>query len=228
MRDLYFVVEGETELEFVDRILIPFFYERGAKCHIQAILITMSGGGHGFNNIQHFLNTINPVLHYSGEPIITTLVDFFRLNSEVKLPGYSGCLNLNSADNKIDYLQNKLSEAVGSLGHYRFFIPYIQKHEIETLFFASPEQGFELEDQRIVDAVVQIVQQYHDIEDINGTAEGSPSNRLKAIYESIGRKYEKTVDGIDIAEFTGIENILKKCPRFKAWVDNLLYALHNW
>jgi len=228
MKNLYFIVEGETELEFINKILIPHFYNQGVNSHIQVLLITMSGGGHGFNNIQHLLNTIEPVMHYSNEPIITTLIDYFRLNSETKIPGYSGCLSLNSTDDKIKYLEQKLALAVESILPYRFFIPYIQKHEMETLFFADPVEGFSLEDRRIIDSVLEIHNKYVNIEDINGTELGAPSNRLKTIYQSVGLKYEKTVDGIDIAELTGIEKILEKCPRFRGWVENLLYALHNW
>lgn len=228
MRDLYFIVEGETELEFVEQILIPYFYKQGISSHLQALIITMSGGGHGFNNIEHFLNTIKPVINYSGQPIITSLVDFFRLDSERKLPGYSGCLTLNLADDKIDYLQQKLLEAVQTVYPYRFFIPYIQKHEMETLLFSNPVDGFSLEDERIMNAVLAITNQYNNIEDINSTVAGAPSNRLKAIYKTYGQNYVKTVDGIDIAELTGIDTIIQKCPRFKIWIENLLFALKNW
>ncbi|KOS06850.1 hypothetical protein AM493_13050 [Flavobacterium akiainvivens] len=228
MRDLYFVVEGETELEFVEQILIPYFYKQGINGHLQALIITMSGGGHGFNNIQHFLNTVEPVLHYSNQPIVTTLIDFFRLNSETKLPGYSGCLGINLTDDKIDYLQQKLNDAVQTVIPYRFFIPYIQKHEMETLFFSNPEEGFYLEDEKIINDVLAVTRQYGNVEDINGTEAGAPSNRLKAIYELHGQRYEKTVDGINIAELTGIEIIIEKCPRFKGWIENLLHALNNW
>jgi Domain of unknown function (DUF4276) len=227
MRDLYFIVEGETELEFVRKIIMPYLYANGAQCNIQGYPITMSGGGHGFNNIQHFINTIKPVLHYANEPIITTLIDYFRLNSETKLPGYTGCLGLNSTDDKVFYLQGRLDEVVQSIKPYRFFIPYIQKHEMETLFFSNPEDGFSLESEAIKNAVVDVYLQYNNIEDINGTEHGAPSKRLEAFYKADGKKYVKVVDGIDIAELTGIEKILEKCPRFKIWIDTLLYMLKN-
>ncbi len=228
MRNLYFIVEGETELEFINNILIPYLYKQGAQCHIQGYPITMSGGGHGFNNIEHFKNTIYPVMRYNSEPIITTLIDYFRLNSETKLPGYTQCLMLNSTDDKIRHLEDRLSDVVQSLAAYRFFIPYIQKHEMETLLFANPEEGFSLESVKIKNAVIAITNQYPNIEDINGTAIGSPSNRLMTIYKSENKKYDKIIDGIDIAELTGIEKILEKCPRFRNWIESLIHALNNW
>lgn len=225
MKDLYFIVEGETELEFINKILIPYLYSQGILCHIQGYPITMSGGGHGFNNIQHFVNTITPVLNYNSEPIITTLIDYFQLNSEKKLPGYAISLNYALTDDRVNYLESKLNEVVQNITPYRFFIPYIQKHEMETLFFSNPEVGFYLENDNIKNSVLEICKQYQNIEDINGSPEGAPSKRLEAIYKANGKKYEKIIDGIDIADLTGIEKILEKCPRFRNWIENLIRLL---
>nr|WP_315253331.1 DUF4276 family protein [uncultured Flavobacterium sp.] len=225
MKDLYFIVEGETELEFVNKILIPYFYSQGISCHVQGYPITMSGGGHGFNNIQHFINTITPVLNYQNQPVITTLIDYFQLNSEKKLPGYSTSLNYALTDDRVNYLESKLNDVVQSITPYRFFVPYIQKHEMETLLFSNPEEGFYLESDKIKNSVLDICKQYQDIEDINGSAEGAPSKRLEAIYKADGKKYEKIIDGIDIADLTGIEKILEKCPRFRNWIEHLIRLL---
>lgn len=225
MKDLYFIVEGETELEFVNKILIPYFYSQGIFCHIQGYPITMSGGGHGFNNIQHFINTVTPVLNYQNEPIITTLIDYFQLNSEKKLPGYSTSLNYALTDDRVNYLELKLNDVVQEITPYRFFVPYIQKHEMETLLFSNPEEGFYLESDKIKNSVLDICKQYQDIEDINGSPQGAPSKRLEAIYKADGKKYEKIIDGIDIADLTGIEKILEKCPRFRNWIERLIRLL---
>lgn len=225
MKDLYFIVEGETELEFVNKILIPYLYSKGALCHIQGYPITMSGGGHGFNNIQHFVNTIKPVLNYINEPIITTLIDYFQLNSEKKLPGYTASLSYTLTDDRVNYLESKLDEVVQNITPYRFFIPYIQKHEMETLLFSNPETGFYLESDNIKNSVLDICKQYQNIEDINGSPQGAPSKRLEAIYKANGKKYEKIIDGIDIADLTGIEKILEKCPRFRNWTERIIQLL---
>ena len=149
MKHLYFIVEGETEVEFINRILIPYLYKKGLNTHIQAIMVTMSGGGHGFNNIQHFKNTIQPILDYKNQPIITTMIDYYGINSEKKLPGFLESNQLNLVDDKIEFLEKALNEQVQSIKPYQFFIPYIQKHEMETLLFANPEEGFDLESEAI-------------------------------------------------------------------------------
>jgi hypothetical protein len=222
MKDVYFIVEGETELEFVNKLIIPYLYSKGLKCNIQGYPITMSGGGHGVNNIQHFINTITPVLNYKKEPVVTTLIDYFRLNSEKKIPGYDLCMKNILVDDKILCLENKYNEVVQNIKPYRFFLPYIQKHEIETLLFASPEEGFCLESDKIKNAVIEITRKYPDIEDINGNEEGAPSSRLEKIFKMDNKKYDKIIDGIEIAELTGIDNILKKCGRFNNWLDKVI------
>jgi Domain of unknown function (DUF4276) len=227
MKHLYIIVEGQTELEFVNKILTPYFSSQNIITHIQGIPIYISGGGHGFNNIEHFKNTIKPVMSYKNEPIITTLIDYFKLNSETKLPGFKECPQDIPTDNKIQFLENKLNDIVQNITPYKFFIPYIQKHEMETLMFANPEVGFSLENDRIKKSVLEVYNKYKNIEEINGTENGAPSNRLKAIYKANDKKYEKIVDGMDIAELTGIEKMLEKSPRFKNWIEKLIKAIQK-
>lgn len=227
MKHLYIIVEGPTELEFINRILIPYFNSKGITSHIQGIPIWISGGGHGFNNIKHFENTIKPVLNYNNEPFITTLIDYFKLNSETKLPGFLESLNMSSTDKKLEYLENKLNDVVQKIKLYNYFIPYIQKHEMETLMFANPEDGFSLENDKIKKAIIEVCKQYPNVEDINGSELGAPSKRLEAIYKSNNKIYDKIIDGIDIIEFSGIENVIEKCPRFKNWIKNIMKAIQE-
>jgi hypothetical protein len=215
-------VEGETELEFINRILIPYLIKKGLNTHIQGIMVTMSGGGHGFNNIEHFKNTIQPILEYNNQPIITTMIDYYGINSEKKLPHFLECDKLNLIDDKINCLEKSLDEQVQSIKSYPFFIPYIQKHEMETLLFANPEEGFDLEDEEIKEGVLKVCIEFPNIEDINNSWHTAPSKRLEKIYKNNDKKYQKAADAVDIAELTGIETMLKKSPRFEKWVNHLI------
>lgn len=222
MKRLIFIVEGETELEFVNRLLIPFLTVKGLTSSMNGIIITMSGGGHGYNNIEHFKNTIRPILSMSDEPIITTLIDHYGINSEKKLIGYTECIQESDVEERIKKMEEKLNEAVQSIKPYRFFIPYIQRHEFETLLFADPEKGFDLEDRLIKQDVISLCNSFTSIEDINCTPEGAPSKRLKIIYERHNKVYEKVTDAVDIAELTTIDKLLEECPRFRKWIETLL------
>jgi hypothetical protein len=225
MKDLYIVAEGETEEEFVNRLLIPYLNKQGVHTNIQVIMIKKSGGGHGYSNIAHFENTIKPVLNYKNEPIITTFLDYYGLDSEQKIPDYAKCIKFALVDDKIRCMEKSLNETVQRLKPYRFFIPYIQKHEFETLLFADPTQF--LENEVIAKAVQAICETYENIEDINNSPQTAPSKRLIQIYEQANCKYQKVVDAVDIAELTGIDKILEKCPKFAAWVAHLIDLLKN-
>ena len=98
---------------------------------------------------------------------------------------------------------------------------------METLHFSDPEEGFDLESEKIKNSVLEICKQYNNVEDINGSEHGAPSKRLNSIYKADGKKYEKIIDGIDIAELTGIEKILEKCPRFRNWIETLIENLQQ-
>jgi hypothetical protein len=225
MKHLYILVEGETELEFVNRILIPYFNKNGLHTHIQGLIITMKGGGHGFNNIQHFKNTLKPLLSYKDEPIITTMIDHYAINSATKLPDYPNCAGIEYVEQRISCMEQSLVKEVNSIKEYRYFIPNIVRHEMETLLFANPQEGFALEKSGIQQDIINICSQFSSIEDINCTPQGAPSKRLIEIYKKHNQKYDKVAVGVDIAELTGIEDMLQKCPRFKSWIDKLIQVL---
>ena len=224
MKHLYIIVEGQTELEFVNRILIPYFNANGLNTHIQAIPITMKGGGYGFNNIEHFKKTVKPLLFYENEPVITTMIDHYGINSEKKLPNYKNCVKENDVEKRIFCMEQSLTNVVNSIKKYPHFIPNIIRHEFETLLFANPEAGFELEDEKIKKEVLAICAKFPNIEDINYSPEGAPSKRLEKIYAKYKKRYSKITVGITIAELTGINSMIQKSPKFKSWIEKIIKA----
>lgn len=226
MKALIILVEGETEQEFVNRILIPYLVSRGLNTEIRPIMIEKSGGGHGYSNIQHLKNTIRPVLNKADEPVVTTMIDHYGINSERKLPGYTA-ITTTDTEERIHQMEDILQAEIQKLKPYRFFIPYIQRHEFETLLFSNPEGGFELEHDGIKDEIVRMCSEFESIEDINCTPTGAPSKRIERIYEAQKRKYNKVSDAVDIVELTGIETVLEKCPRFKGWVEKLIVEVQK-
>jgi hypothetical protein len=227
MKNLYIVVEGQTEQEFVSRILSPYFTSKRLYGNIQAILIRMKGGGHGFNNFEHLRNTIKPLLHYADEPVITTMIDHYGINSNTKIPNYEFCSGKTLVEDRIRCMEQALMDVVQSIKPYRFFIPNIIQHEFETLLLANPRDGFSLETEAIRQDVVALCDEFQNIEEINNTPDGAPSRRLEAIFRSNHQRYEKIVNGVDIAELTGIESMISKCPRFAKWLERVISALQS-
>lgn len=227
MKHLYIVVEGETESEFIKQLVIPYFESQGIITLIQPIIIKKSGGGHGYDNIEHLKNTIEPLLYYKNEPIITTFIDHYGINSVRKLPNYEVCSQKQETEERIKCMEENLFEVINSIKNYPLFIPNITRHEIETLFLSNPKEGFDWQPDKIKEEVIELCNDFESVEDINHTLENSPSKRLERIYKANNQKYVKPKDGIEIAYLTGIETILEKCPRFKNWLDKLIMELQK-
>lgn len=224
MRSLYIIVEGETEEEFVKRLLVPYLYGHGLTCHIQAILVHVSGGGHGHSNTEHFLNTIEPVLYLRGEPVVTSLLDFFRFPR--KQASFAACTALPTAAAQADCLQQALFTAMQGIRSYRHFLPYVQLHEFEALLFADAA-GHSLHPPRIAADVAAVIAAHPAPEDINSRPEWAPSKRLEAIYRAHNHTYRKGADAVDIAELIGMDQLRARCPRFGAWVEALITAVQE-
>ncbi|AXT59534.1 DUF4276 family protein [Aquimarina sp. AD10] len=216
MRRLYFVVEGYTEREFVNKTLLQYFVSKGIY-DVRAVEITTSKGHKGgLVNYQHLKNDINNFLKSENQIIVTTFVDFFRLPNS--MPNYNQLDTRVGVDDKIELLELGMSEDIND----HRFLPYVQKHEFEALLFSS-KSGFELmyDNHRIVNELSDIVDEFDNPEDINTRPEFAPSKRLINILSNRGERYDKVAEGNLIAEEIGIDVILAKCPRFKKWIEKL-------
>lgn len=213
MKRLVFIVEGDCEIAFVEKMLIPYLYanagQNAAGWFINAQKITTNrklnkkGGNVSYAYLK---NEISRVVAQGGGIWITTFLDFFRLPTD--FPGYG------VADSGITRIEEAVKADIG----YDRLLPYIQKYEFETLLFSSIS-GFELllDDDAQVKQIQAIINAYANIEDINGGASTAPSKRLQSIFD-----YDKTVDSDLILSVMDIETIRARCPRFNAWVARLI------
>ena len=214
---LVFIVEGDCEVAFINKKVIPYLYASAARngegwtMNVQKITtnrkLNKSGGNVSYAYLRNEINRVA-----AQENVwITTFMDFFRLPKD--FPFYS----TDSKD--IGKIEEEIKENVG----YEQILPYIQKYEFETLLFSSLE-GFRyvLDDDSSLNKVEKIIADYPCVEDINGGSETSPSKRLGNIWN-----YDKVPDSDIILSELHIEDILAKCPRFKEWIDKLLKIINR-
>ena len=208
MKRLVFIVEGDTEIVLVNKLIIPYLISLGHRnpMHAQSIITNRKQhkkGGVGSYGL--FENEVNRTLA-QGNVIVTTIVDFFKLPTSFP--------EKTDDSNKIDLIE----QAIHSNFDYNpNFIPYIQKHEIEALMFSS-RSGFELviDDEKKLRKIDLILDKYPNPEDINNSPQTAPSKRLMQIFD-----YDKVGDGELIFEMVGIQSMLEKCPRFSNWINNI-------
>lgn len=217
MKRLFIIVEGQTEESFVNNVLAPYLQSMvSLALDVRATLITTSQSKRakgGFVSYQHLKSDALRLLEQKGV-LVSTLVDFFRCPKN--LPNYQEWSKLPSRVEQVEAAERAIAEDIDDDS----FIPYIQLHEFEALLFSSAEAFEDYFEHDELLEVQSIVQQYPNPEDINTTPDGAPSKRLL----SIRPYYNKVNDGNIIALELGIEQILAKCPRFKAWVDNLILS----
>lgn len=217
MKPLYVLVEGQTEEEFFKENLIPYFAEREIYDARPIKIITKGGYKGGFVNYDHLKRDAHLLLKQRNDVIVSTFVDYFRIPNNI--PDYVRCRKIYNVDDRLICLEEAMKNDIGS----DRFLPYIQKHEFEALLFSS-NRGFEYcfesgeakETEKIVNA-------YPNPEEINDQPVTSPSNRLKQIRPI----YNKVLEGNTVALEIGLETILEKCPRFNAWIENLVKAVRD-
>jgi len=214
MKRLYIVVEGQTEVEFVESLLVPYFQQFGIYSVIPVIIHTSATGKGGLVNYAHLRNKVEDLLRTgSKEIVVTTMVDFFRCP---ELPCPEKWKNICNHKEQVAEMEKCIAEDINDSR----FIPNIQLHEFEALLFSSNkgfEEYFSKEEALKTQAIIDL---FANPEDINSTPQGAPSKRLLSIKEN----YEKVVEGNLIAMEVGIIDILSKCTRFRAWIDKLIEA----
>lgn len=211
-RRLYIVVEGQTEEEFVKEILCPYLTRFNIH-DVRPILIktspTQKGG---FVSYEHLRNHVGKLLKKEGSNIVvTTFLDFFRAPV---FPHKERWEDITDHHRRAGMMERVCEEDIND----HRFIPYIQLHEFEALLFSSVNGYLGWFDEKVVQKVSEIIEEYDDPEEINSRPESAPSKRLMRIITG----YDKILYGNIIAMGIGIERILARCPRFRAWVDKLI------
>lgn len=218
MKRLDIIVEGPSEREFVSQCLAPYLGRLGVidEYAVSPIVIrtNMNYRG-GMTKYNHLRDNIHKSLSSENRQLIVSMmVDFFRLPTNVPRPNNYD--DLSSDYEKANAIQQCIADDINDIR----FIPYIQLHEFEAFLFADC-RGFDYcygADSRRLKQLYDIIDQYPNPEDINSSPNGAPSKRILSIIN----EYEKVLDGNLIILQNGIDSILSKCPRFRAWVELLI------
>lgn len=212
MKRLYIIVEGQTEREFVNSLIAPYLQREGIYNVTPILIHTSKTGRGGFVNYHHLKNDAKKLLNsQKNDFIVSMFVDFFRIPEVPYIERWS---------NKSTHLEmvKEMECCIADDINDSRFIPYIQLHEFEALLFSS-NIGFEtFFTDKVAKKTKQIIDRFNNPEDINSSPTGAPSKRLLTIKDD----YNKVLDGNILALEIGIANMLSKCPRFKAWIEQLI------
>jgi hypothetical protein len=207
------IVEGDTELEFIRKTLIPYLNSKGIFS-VDAFKIKHSKGG--ITKYSHLQTDILNVIEET-DAIVTTLVDYYGL--PLNFPSHQESLLITNVYERLSFLEEAISKDIQTILNRPIinFIPYLQLHEFEALCFSS-FKGFEdnfAENEADYKKIQTLINSVSSPEEINNGLLTAPSKRLKNLIKG----YNKVVYGNIIIETIGIEKILAKCPKFKIWVE---------
>jgi hypothetical protein len=214
MNRVLVLVEGDTELSFVDDILCPEFAKKGIFLS-STLFRKKHKGSFGYQNCQ------KRIVNYMREDssiYVATFVDYYKLPKD-----WPGRIESQTCHNYIDKAQ-KIEQALlediviqmGDNWNHAQFIPYIQMHEFEALLFSDISILAE-SNTRISDSFTKILESFSCSEEINDNFDTCPSRRIKQHIKN----YDKRIDGIIAAQKIGLRKMREKCPHFNEWITKL-------
>lgn len=214
MKRLEIIVEGQTEQEFVSTVLAPYLYANGIGMVTPICIRTSATGRGGFTNYIHLKNDVLRSLSSKDSNLVVSMfVDYFRIPQK-NMPGYQVWSSETNHFRQVAMMEAEIAKDIAD----RRFVPYIQMHEYEALLFSSNAGVSKYWSSEKCQKVDEIIATFDNPEFINTSPEGAPSKRLIAISSD----YQKVIDGNIFALEVGIDTILAQCPRFAAWVHELI------
>ena len=210
MKRLCIICEGQTEGEFVRKLLVPHLQAFGIDAYATPLTAGSKQQRGGNVSVPRLAKHISNVYHNSD--FTTTLVDYYGFkNIKGRSKAQLEQAILNEAQTLIT--RNFKPHCVR---------PYVQMHEFEALLFSDISKFELLGDNWNNKSKTRLQQIYDDFEtpeDINNSAQAAPSKRLDDIFPGYGKN--KTFYGPLIAEDIGLAKIRQECPLFNNWIGQL-------
>ena len=213
MKRIHVLAEGQTEEQFVQKVLRPYFWDRDVDLTPTILMTRLNKRGPDFRggvtNFAKFERDLFSLLGDSGAAMITTMLDYYALPSD--FPAMS---THRSADpyQRVKHLEMAIR---GCFSDPRFR-PFVMLHEFEALLFVDPDL---VAQDMNAPAAAHVLRRARDTasgpEKVNQGPGTNPAARIKSAFP----RYHKVTDGVRLAKLIGISKILEACPHFAQWHD---------
>ena len=216
---LHIIAEGQTEQQFVLKVLAPHLAHYHVYADARCILTSKDKhtGRQSRGGLPNYIKAKNDIQRWLKEDSrkncrFSTMFDLYALPND--FPDFAQAQSYSDPYQKIACLEAALVQDIGDSR----FIPYIQLHEFEALILADARkldwEYFEHEAE-IASLVTMVGDTCPEL--INDGAETAPSKRiLKQIPE-----YDKVTAGWTVVEQIGLATLRHKCPHFNEWLTRL-------
>lgn len=224
MKFINIIVEGNTEENFVNNILVNHFATMNKFVAARKITTGWSkskskyvkGGLLKFNHLKKDIE--NWIYSDKGKENTwyTTLVDLYAFPKDESSPYTLSIQNIADHYTRI----SELEKAIANTINYRYFIPYVQLHEFEAFLLVDPDKLIGLYPEAN-NGIKQLKENIGDQnpEEINESPQTSPSKRIIRYLPSY--ENEKAQAGPLIAADIGLSQLRNKCRHFNDWITQL-------
>ncbi|MBM4047038.1 MAG: DUF4276 family protein [Planctomycetes bacterium] len=217
---LHFVVEGQTEETFVNRVLAPHLATYSVWGKVRCVMTSRRRGVIHRGGLLSYAMARKDIRLWmkedqNADAVFTTMFDLYRLPSDS--PGYDQARRIGDPRRRVTALEEAMREDIGD----RRLIPYLQLHEFEALLLADPQklQCEFLDRDAAVQNLVVLSSRFDSPEMIDDGEHTAPSKRI--IQEIPEYQGMKASAGPLVAEKIGLACLREKCKHFGEWLSRL-------
>lgn len=182
-------------------------------------------------NLEELCDQIQRHLKDRRQPYVTTFFDYYALPTGHKAgwefvqsaKAEATFRGLNVTATTIEAALHRAAIAGLDLPNLdQRFIPYVQLHELEALFFAEPDKMAALFDNAALTArFAKAVTDCGGCENINDTRQNTPSKRIQNAFPGYVKGRSDFAHGPRLAEKLDLAAVRAACPRFSSWLTRL-------
>jgi len=220
---LIVVVEGQSESGFLKPFLAEHLALRGIDLHVPVIGSGSAKGGMKFRSFTQVCDELHDFLADRRQPYVTTFLDYYGLPTGTRL-GWD-FIGPTKASHGVAGIEARLADGVRSAAGRlaERFIPYVQLHEFEALYYADPPLLA-----RVLEASEAVAERFaqerHDAggcEQINDSQHTAPSKRIERLCPQYIKGRSTRAHAPRLGAQLDLTTVRAACPRFAAWLTRL-------
>lgn len=213
MKRVHILCEGQTEEQFVKSLLAPYFSQYDIYVDATILVTKQSNSGRnekgGVSKYGKITKDLRQLCN-DRTAYVTTMLDLYKLPNDT--PGMD-----DQQNDPIEHALNIEKAIDHDIGYPNCHVN-IMVHEFEALLFSDPLAFSCLGVKNIEEKIQRIKDEFDTPEYINSSVDSAPSKRILKLKSD----YQKTTQGITIANIIGIEKMKANCLHFASWIDGII------
>jgi hypothetical protein len=228
---VFVIVEGQTENAVLQRLLWPYFSPRNIDIHFPIVKTGAGRGGVKYLTFPDFTDQIQRHLRDKRKPYVTTFFDYYGLPTSHR-KGWQFIEEAKQRKNEIGVdsvlaniqagIKTRVIADLDLENIENRFLPYVQLHELEALFFSDPQvMADAFGKPELASDFNAIVAACRACELINDSPDTAPSKRIEDLFPGYKKGRSDLAHGPRIVQRLPLGTIRAACPRFSHWISSI-------